>query len=200
MFTGIIETVGTVLSTEKEGGNLRFHIRSALSHELRIDQSLSHNGACLTVVGVANDTHTVVAIAETLQRTNLGKLGVGSPVNLERALSLNARIDGHFVQGHIDQTAQCTHIHTQNGSWLFTFAYESLYEHLLIEKGSICIDGVSLTIVELNDYTHQFSVAIIPYTFEHTLFKTYKIGSIVNTEFDMLGKYITRWKKKYEYT
>lgn len=190
MFTGIIETLGRVLAVEKEGGNLHLHLEATITKELQIDQSLAHNGVCLTVVGTKGDRYTVTAIAETLEKTNLGLLQAGSLVNLERAMVLGARLDGHLVQGHVDQTGICTDVEEKNGSWIYRFRYDPSLNNLTIKKGSITIDGVSLTIVDSGP--DSFSVAIIPYTYEHTCFHTYKAGSVVNLEFDMIGKYVAR--------
>jgi len=190
MFTGIIEAFGRVTALENEGGNLHVQIESELAQELKVDQSVAHNGVCLTVVKCDAINYTVTAIEETLKKTNLGALQIGSLVNLERAMKLGARLDGHMVQGHIDQTAQCIAIQTENGSWVFTFAYDKNSEHITIEKGSITINGVSLTVV--NSKTNQFSVAIIPYTYEHTNFNQLKVGDQVNLEFDLIGKYLTK--------
>jgi riboflavin synthase len=195
MFTGIIESLGIITQIRSEGSNIHFTIASHISHELKIDQSVSHNGVCLTVVAIEDGAHTVTAIQETLQRSNLDKLKTGSLVNLERAMHANARLDGHLVQGHVDATARCTEIQTLEGSWYFHFHYTPTEEHLLVDKGSICINGVSLTVVEPQD--DLFSVAIIPYTFEHTTFKTLQTGDKVNLEFDIIGKYIARYAKLY---
>lgn len=189
MFTGIIETIGTVTALHTEAANLHLTVASGLSDELKIDQSIAHNGCCLTVVAQQGGAHTVTAIAETLQKTNLGTLVVGSPINLERCVTANSRIDGHFVQGHIDQTAECIGITEAGGSWYVQFGYTPSAEHILVPKGSITIDGTSLTLVEAQANT--FTVAIIPYTYQHTLFGQYKLGSIVNIEFDIIGKYLT---------
>lgn len=195
MFTGIIETLGTVTQLKREKGNLHITIRSTISDSLKIDQSVAHNGVCLTVVAHEGDTHTVTAIQETLLKTNLNNWQVGEVVNLERCMTANARVDGHFVQGHVDQTATCVNIAEADGSWYFTFAYQPTDNSILVNKGSICIDGTSLTVV--NPVENRFSVAIIPYTYEHTVFQQYKVGSVVNLEFDMLGKYITKLFKLY---
>ena len=196
MFTGIIESLGTITQIEEEGTNKHFTLRSAISKDLKIDQSIAHNGACLTVVAMREDTHTVTAIDETLKRTDLGHWKVGKEVNLERAMSANARLDGHFVQGHVDATGTCVGIEDQDGSWLFTFQYTPTPEHLLINKGSVTINGTSLTVCDPKE--NQFSVAIIPYTFEHTVFHQLKIGDTVNLEFDMIGKYITKYMQLYK--
>ncbi|MCO5725805.1 riboflavin synthase [Robiginitalea marina] len=195
MFTGIIETLAEVARLETEGGNLHLTLRSPLARELKIDQSLAHNGVCLTVVDIAEDTYTVTAIAETLSRTNLGDLGPGSLVNLERAMVLGARLDGHLVQGHVDQVAHCTRVEAHDGSWVFHFAYTAGPGQVTIEKGSITVDGVSLTVVDSGPGT--FSVAIIPYTYEHTRFSQYREGSRVNLEFDVIGKYVARLLEGY---
>ena len=190
MFTGIVETSGRITHIKKEKDNLILTVNSPLAPELTIDQSLSHNGLCLTVVAVASETHTVTAVKETLTKTNLGSLTPGDTVNLERAMKLGDRLDGHLVQGHVDTTGHCTAIEEAGGSWLFTFTYLPSADTPLIKKGSITIDGTSLTIVDAGD--NRFSVAVIPYTYQHTNFKTYKEGSVVNLEFDMIGKYIAR--------
>ena len=190
MFTGIIETLGEVKKLEKEGSNLHITLKSSIAQELKIDQSVAHNGVCLTVVKLVNDQYTVTAIEETLDKTNLNDLVVGESVNLERAMVLGARLDGHIVQGHVDQTGTCTNIEERDGSWFFTFSYDSKLNNVTIEKGSITIDGTSLTVV--GSQKDSFSVAIIPYTFEHTRFGSYKIGTRVNLEFDVIGKYVSR--------
>ncbi|BDW92323.1 riboflavin synthase [Allomuricauda sp. XS_ASV26] len=190
MFTGIIETLGKVEKIEKDGGNLHITVRAEITSELKIDQSVSHNGVCLTVVSLDGDNYTVTAIEETLSKTNLGELKVGDEVNLERAMVLGARLDGHIVQGHVDQTAVCQSIDQKDGSWIYTFEYNPHVNNVTIEKGSITVDGVSLTVV--NSQKNSFSVAIIPYTYEHTRFHAYKVGSTVNLEFDVVGKYVSR--------
>ncbi|WP_127018966.1 riboflavin synthase [Flagellimonas beolgyonensis] len=190
MFTGIIETLGKVEKLEKEGGNLHLTVSSNITSELKIDQSVAHNGVCLTVVAIEGEQYTVTAIEETLNKTNLGELAVGDAINLERAMVLGARLDGHIVQGHVDQTAICSSISEQDGSWVFGFEYDSKLNNVTIEKGSITVDGVSLTVVDSKK--DSFSVAIIPYTYEHTRFHTYKVGSTVNLEFDVVGKYVAR--------
>lgn len=194
MFTGIIESTATVVHIRPEGSNLHFTFSSPISHELKIDQSVAHNGVCLTVIGLENDTHTVTAIAETLDKTNLGNLRAGEKVNLERCMPANGRFDGHIVQGHVDQTAVCTGKKELDGSWVFSFRYEGS-QNITVEKGSITINGVSLTVVDAGENT--FSVAIIPYTYTHTNFHTIAAGSTVNLEFDIIGKYIARMMKGY---
>jgi riboflavin synthase len=193
MFTGIIEEVGEVVSLKKEKGNLHITVKSKLSNSLKIDQSISHNGICLTVIQKTKTTHTVTAIKETLDKTNLSALKVGSKINLERAMKAGMRLDGHLVQGHVDQTAIISGIKNQKGSWQFELEFEKKPLFTLVDKGSVCIDGVSLTIVKA--HKKAFTVAIIPYTYEHTVFHTYKKGSIVNIEFDILGKYVERLLK-----
>ncbi|KAB1066784.1 riboflavin synthase [Tamlana haliotis] len=190
MFTGIIETIGTVSHLKNELDNLHITIKSPLASELKIDQSVAHNGVCLTVVHIDKDEYTVTAIKETLEKTNLSTLTVDAPVNLERAMKLGDRLDGHIVQGHVDQTAICTEVKEENGSWVFTFEYDAALNNITIEKGSITVNGTSLTVV--NSKRNAFSVAIIPYTYEHTNFKTFKKGTQVNLEFDVLGKYVAR--------
>ncbi|WP_431162058.1 riboflavin synthase [Flagellimonas beolgyonensis] len=190
MFTGIIETLGKVEKLEKEGGNLHLTVSSNITSELKIDQSVAHNGVCLTVVALEGQQYTVTAIEETLNKTNLGELAMGDAINLERAMVLGARLDGHIVQGHVDQTAICTSISEQDGSWVFGFEYDPNRNNVTIEKGSITVDGVSLTVVD--SHKTGFSVAIIPYTYEHTRFHTYKLGTTVNLEFDVIGKYVAR--------
>ncbi|HEV7350545.1 riboflavin synthase [Telluribacter sp.] len=190
MFTGIIETTGEVLDTQAEGTNLTFRLRSGLAPELKVDQSLSHNGVCLTVTSIQDDTYLVTAVDETLQKTNLGQLRSGSKVNLERCMAANGRFDGHIVQGHVDQTGLCTRVHELDGSWLFDFSYDPAPGNITVEKGSICINGVSLTV--FNSQPGSFRVTIIPYTYEHTNFHQLGEGDVVNLEFDILGKYIQR--------
>ncbi|MGX1927973.1 riboflavin synthase [Flagellimonas sp. 2504JD4-2] len=190
MFTGIIETLGKVAKLENEGGNLHITITSKITEELKIDQSVAHNGVCLTVVAIGNDSYTVTAIEETLDKSSLGDLQVGDLVNLERAMTLGARLDGHIVQGHVDQTANCISVEEKDGSWIYGFAYDSKLNNVTIEKGSITVDGVSLTVVDSKK--DSFSVAIIPYTHEHTRFHSYKEGTRVNLEFDVIGKYVAR--------
>lgn len=190
MFTGIIETLGKVEKLQKENGNLHITIASKMASELKIDQSVAHNGVCLTVVAIDGEAYTVTAIEETLSKTNLSELEAGEVVNLERAMVMGARLDGHIVQGHVDQTANCLSTKEKDGSWIFSFQYDSSLNNITIEKGSITVDGVSLTVVDSKKDT--FSVAIIPYTYEHTRFNTYKKGTIVNLEFDVIGKYVAR--------
>lgn len=190
MFTGIIENLGSVKKLVNEGGNLHITVESDITDELKIDQSVAHNGVCLTVIDIKDAQYTVTAIKETLDKTNLGELSVGDIVNIERAMKLGDRLDGHIVQGHVDQTGKCNSILEENGSWVFTFDYDKNLNNITIEKGSITINGVSLTVV--NSKINQFSVAIIPYTYEHTTFKNLKVGSKVNLEFDVIGKYVKR--------
>jgi len=190
MFTGIIETLGIVSDLCPDQGNLHLTISSNLAPELKIDQSIAHNGICLTVVAIADGLHTVTAIEETLNKTNLGHLQKGDLVNLERCMRMNDRLDGHIVQGHIDQTAVCTAYKELEGSWEYTFQYNATLKNVTVEKGSICVNGVSLTVV--NSFENTFSVAIIPYTYEHTNLQQIKEGSIVNLEFDVIGKYVAR--------
>ncbi|MBS7563396.1 riboflavin synthase [Mucilaginibacter sp. Bleaf8] len=190
MFTGIIETLGTVTELKQDQGNLHITVQSAISAELKIDQSVAHNGVCLTVVAVHGDTHTVTAIEETLNKSNIGHLKTGDLVNLERCMQMNARLDGHIVQGHVDQTAICTAYKALDGSWEYTFEYDAGRGNVTVEKGSICINGISLTVVNSN--ANSFSVAIIPYTYEHTNLQNVREGSVVNLEFDIIGKYVAR--------
>lgn len=190
MFTGIIETVGTVRDIEKDSGNLHFFIQSDISNTLKIDQSVSHNGVCLTVVGVAENSHQVTAIQETLNKSNLGRLKAGDQVNLERCTPANGRFDGHIVQGHVDQTAICTAREEQKGSWLFTFEYQPQQQNITVEKGSITVNGISLTVVD--SQLNRFSVAIIPYTIEHTNLGHIHPGDTINLEFDIVGKYVSK--------
>ena len=190
MFTGIIETLGVITNLVKEQDNLHLTIKSSITNELKIDQSVAHNGVCLTVVGIKNDEYTVTAIKETLNKTNIGKLKTTSSVNLERAMKLGDRLDGHIVQGHVDETGVCTHIENQNGSTVFTIKYTSVFNNITIEKGSVTINGVSLTVINSKD--DAFSVAIIPYTLENTSFKELRVNDTVNLEFDVIGKYVSR--------
>lgn len=190
MFTGIIEQFGTIQNIYSEGDNLHLWIRSDFTSELKIDQSVAHNGICLTVVEINNDLYRVTAIRETVDKTTIGTWNEGDKVNLERGMLMNARLDGHIVQGHVDQTAICIALEEANGSTYFTFQYDATVGNVTIEKGSITVDGTSLTVV--NSKENQFSVAIIPYTLEHTQFGRYKVGDQVNLEFDVIGKYVTR--------
>ena len=190
MFTGIIEAFGKVVTLEREMENLHITLESSLSKELKIDQSLAHNGVCLTVVKIVENNYTVTAIKETLDKSNLNELKAGDLVNLERAMKMNARLDGHIVQGHVDQVGYCTTVEFNEGSWGYSFEYAQEQNNITIEKGSITVNGVSLTVV--NSGKNTFSVAIIPYTFEHTNFKAFKVGSKINLEFDLIGKYIAK--------
>jgi riboflavin synthase len=192
MFTGIIETTGTIEGIEMIGTNHSFWILSPLSDSLKVDQSVSHNGVCLTVEAIDNGHHKVTAILETLQKTNLGTWTNGSMINIERCLPVNGRLDGHLVQGHIDTTASCLAVEELNGSWYYSFEYPCQFAHLVIEKGSICINGVSLTCFDVTN--NIISVAIIPYTYKHTNIHLIKPGDSVNIEFDILGKYFARWR------
>lgn len=190
MFTGIIETLGEVKNIVKEGTNIHFTVNSAICTELKIDQSLAHNGVCLTVVALNEGSHTVTAIEETLNKTSLSNLKIGSKVNLERCMQMNARLDGHIVQGHVDQTATCILVNELDGSWEYRFKYDSILGNVTVEKGSICVNGISLTVV--NSQQNEFSVFIIPYTYEHTNLHEIKVGDTVNLEFDIIGKYVAR--------
>ncbi|MFA5297936.1 MAG: riboflavin synthase [Lutibacter sp.] len=194
MFTGIIESVGIVKNLKKDGENLHITIESKFTPELKIDQSIAHNGVCLTIVNIKDKEYTVTAIKETLDKSNLKYVSIADKINLERAMILGARLDGHIVQGHVDQTAVCTAIVEENGSWVFGFEYANTYKNITIEKGSITINGVSLTVV--NSEKNSFSVAIIPYTYEFTNFHTFEIGTVVNLEFDVIGKYVARLLEK----
>jgi len=194
MFSGIIEGLGEVTNLVKEQSNLHITVRSGFTNELKVDQSIAHNGVCLTVIGLSEDEYTVTAIDETLKKTNLGSLKKGDQVNLERCMKLGDRLDGHIVQGHVDQTAVCTQVDESDGSWTFTFEYDAAQNNITVEKGSVCVNGVSLTVVNSKD--NSFSVCIIPYTFEHTNFKHIKAGTTVNLEFDILGKYISKLMRK----
>lgn len=190
MFTGIIETLGTVKLLTKVKDNLDITIESAITSQLKIDQSVAHNGVCLTVVEINKNEYKVTAIKETLDKTNIRDLQVNDFVNIERAMKLGDRLDGHIVQGHVDQTAICTEVKETNGSWLYTFEYDQSLNNITIEKGSITVNGVSLTVV--NSQKNSFSVAIIPYTYKHTNFNQFKIGTKINLEFDVIGKYVKR--------
>ena len=190
MFTGIIETMGKVFDLKNDQDNLQLIIESEISNELKIDQSVAHNGVCLTVVALADGMHTVTAITETLNKTNLGKLKIGDLINLERCMQMNGRLDGHIVQGHVDQIAICTEAKEIAGSWEYTFTYDPSAGNITVEKGSICVNGISLTVV--NSRENSFSVAIIPYTYEHTSMQNLKEGDTVNLEFDIIGKYVAK--------
>jgi riboflavin synthase len=190
MFTGIIETLGTIQAIKKEKNNIHITMDSSITNELKVDQSVAHNGICLTVVAIKDTLYTVTAIDETIHKTNLSDWKVGDIVNLERAMKLGDRLDGHIVQGHIDQTGTCILAEETNGSWQYTFEYDETLNNITIEKGSITVNGVSLTVV--NAKKNQFSVAIIPYTHEHTNFNTFEVGTKINLEFDVIGKYVAR--------
>ncbi len=190
MFTGIIESLATVKEIQKVADNYDITIESRITSELKIDQSVAHNGVCLTVVAIKDNLYTVTAIRETLDKTNLSDWKVGSTINLERAMKLGDRLDGHIVQGHVDQVGICKKIENDNGSWYFTFEYDESLNNITIEKGSITVNGVSLTVV--NSIKNQFSVAIIPYTYENTNFKNFEVGTKINLEFDVIGKYVAR--------
>ena len=190
MFTGIIETLGIVTEIKKEQNNLHLTLSSSITPELKIDQSVAHNGICLTVVAIHETNYTVTAIAETINKTNISNWNVNDEVNLERAMKLGDRLDGHFVQGHVDQIGTCIEAYETNGSWHYTFEYDPNRSNITIEKGSITVNGVSLTVV--NSEKNKFSVAIIPYTYEHTNFHNFKVGTVVNLEFDVIGKYVAR--------
>ena len=190
MFTGIVEEVGEVVAVRPEGGNVHLDVRARMAPELRVDQSVSHNGVCLTVVALEGDTYTVTAVQETLQRSNLSDLKPGDGVDLERSLKLGDRLDGHMVQGHVDTVTECLDVQEEDGSWRFTFRLPAEHKHLVVPKGSICLNGVSLTVAGLE--ADRFSVAIIPYTYDHTVFRSLRPGHRVNVEFDVLGKYVER--------
>ena len=189
MFTGIIEQIAEVVKVESEGSNVHITLKSTITNELKIDQSVAHNGVCLTVVAINGDEYTVTAIKETLEKSNIGLLVVGSKVNMERCLKVGARIDGHMVQGHVDQTAKCVEVKEEKGSFVYTFKHKQT-QGMTVEKGSVCVNGVSLTVVNSKDTS--FSVAIIPYTHEHTNFNEFEEGTVVNIEYDILGKYISK--------
>jgi len=190
MFTGIIESIGVVKAIEKSGTNIDFTIQSSISHELKIDQSVAHNGVCLTVTELADDWHKVTAVEETLIKTNLGQLQIDDITNLERCMIANGRFDGHIVQGHVDQTGTCTGKQEKDGSWIFDFEYDAKIGNVTVEKGSICINGISLTC--FNSADGRFSVTIIPYTMGHTSFKNLQVGDTINLEFDIIGKYVSK--------
>lgn len=194
MFSGIVEETGSVVSIIRNQENIDFTISCSFVNELKIDQSVAHNGVCLTVVRKTDSDYTVTAIQETLIKTNLGELLDGSEVNLERSMTMDKLLDGHMVQGHVDQTAICTKVEEADGSWYFTFEYDPSLGNITVEKGSISVDGVSLTVVNSQD--KSFQVAIIPYTYDHTVFHNYKPGTIINLEFDIIGKYITKIMKQ----
>ena len=193
MFTGIIESLGKITNVKADRGNIDFTIESEISKELKIDQSVSHNGVCLTVTDKSNNTHTVTAVKETLDKSSLKNFSVDDLINLERAMKLGERLDGHLVQGHVDGVAKCVGFSANNGSWIYRFEFDIKNEMLLIEKGSICINGVSLTVFDIAE--NNFSVTIIPYTYENTSFKNLKKGDLVNIEYDMIGKYLARFNK-----
>ncbi len=193
MFTGIIEQIGEVVGLNKVDENLNLTIKTVIAKEAYIDQSISHNGVCLTVVSIENDTYIVTAVKETLQKTNLGDLEIGDFVNLERSMVPNQRLDGHFVQGHVDSTIVCTSILDENGSWRFSFELPVEHKNLVVPKGSISLNGTSLTVIMDDESSDEFSIAVIPYTYEHTIFKNMKVGDKVNVEFDIFGKYIARY-------
>jgi riboflavin synthase len=190
MFTGIIETLGVIQEIEKDKDNLHITITSSITDELQIDQSVAHNGICLTVVSINKTFYTVTAIGETIKKTTISHWQKGDSVNLERAMKLGDRLDGHIVQGHVDQIGTCTTVKETNGSWYYTFKFDESLHNITIEKGSITVNGVSLTVVDSRK--NEFSVAIIPYTFDHTTFKTFEVGTKVNLEFDVIGKYVSR--------
>ncbi len=195
MFTGIIKAIGEVNAIEREGSNIHFTISSPISHETAVDQSVAHDGVCLTVTRKDDETHTVTAIQETLDRTALGYWRVGTRVNLEFAMQAGARLDGHMVQGHVDCTAECTSVDDVDGSWNFRFRFEPSEDRVLVDKGSVCISGVSLTVVKPT--IDSFGVSIIPYTYEHTGFGDLEVGSLVNLEFDVIGKYVVQYARLY---
>lgn len=195
MFSGIVEEAAKVVNLVKDKENLHITVSCSFANQLKIDQSVAHNGVCLTVVDLKEGEYTVTAIKETLMKSNLGYLAIGDKVNLERSMRMEALLDGHIVQGHVDQTAVCTAIEEVDGSWYFTFKYDASLGNVTVEKGSVAVNGVSLTVVNSKD--DQFSVAIIPYTYEHTNFHQFKVGTIVNLEFDILGKYVTKLMKQY---
>ncbi|MEE2931228.1 MAG: riboflavin synthase [Bacteroidota bacterium] len=190
MFTGIIENMNEVICLRNEESNLHITFKSAITHELSVDQSVAHNGVCLTIIDINNDNYTVTAIKETLDKTNLGLLKVGDKVNIERSLQINSRLDGHIVQGHIDQISKCLNIEEKEGSFIFMFDYSKENKNLIVKKGSICINGVSLTVMDVEDTF--FSVAVIPYTYENTNFCLFNKGEMANIEFDVFGKYVNK--------
>ena len=194
MFTGIIESLGKITNVKADRGNIDFTIESEISKKLKVDQSVSHNGVCLTVTETSDNTHTVTAVKETLEKSSLASFSVDDLLNLERAMKLGERLDGHLVQGHVDGIAKCIEVSFHEGSWIYKFEFDIANEMLLIEKGSICINGVSLTVFDIIENT--FKVTIIPYTYENTSFKQLKVGDMVNIEFDMIGKYLARFNKQ----
>jgi riboflavin synthase len=194
MFSGIVEVLGTVVKTIKDNDNLHIYVQAPFINELKVDQSISHNGVCLTVTEIFEDNYCVTAVKETLTKTNLDRIKNGDKINLERCVRLNDRLDGHIVQGHVDTTGECTEVLDQNGSWLFTFNFPRENKNLIVDKGSVCVNGVSLTVV--NPGSDFFSVAIIPYTYQHTNFHLLKKGDRVNIEFDIIGKYLSRYMEK----
>ena len=198
MFSGIVESMGKVIGLEYKGTNLQIRIKSEIQKELHVDQSVSHNGVCLTIEKLFEDSYQLSAIEETLKKTNLGDLKIGDGINMERSLKVDSHFDVHIVQGHVDTVATCIETSEADGSWYFTFQYLPQKNFMLVEKGSVCVDGVSLTAFDVNNKTGQFTVAIIPYTFHHTAFGQYKTGSKVNIEFDVLGKYIFSWLESYK--
>lgn len=198
MFSGIVEEAATVIALSKEQENLHITLSCSFTNELKIDQSVAHNGVCLTVVEIKDNTYTVTAIYETLIKSNLGLLKVGDKVNLERSMTMDRLLDGHIVQGHVDQTATCAEVKEADGSWYFTFDYDSSSGNITVEKGSVCVNGVSLTVVNSRD--SSFQVAIIPYTYEHTNFHTIQKGTVVNLEFDIVGKYIAKLMSRYTHS
>jgi len=193
MFTGIIEDLGEIIDIKSNNGNIDLVVKCNFTSELKVDQSIAHNGVCLTVVSINNSEYTVTAIEETLKKSCIGNLKIKDKINLERGMKLGDRLDGHIVQGHVDQVGTCTHILENNGSWVFTFNYDSSLGNVTIEKGSITVNGVSLTVVDSKK--DSFSVAIIPYTYNNTTFNNFRIGSKINLEFDVIGKYVTRLNK-----
>jgi riboflavin synthase len=193
MFTGIIESIAEIVEIKKDQSNITFGLQCSFAKDLKVDQSVAHNGVCLTVIEIANNTYYVTAIAETLSKTNLGKWEVGTRVNVERCMVAGARLDGHMVQGHVDETATLSQVNEMDGSWIFYFKYDANSPHYTVSKGSICVNGVSLTVVESSK--GSFSVAIIPYTYEHTTFRYLKAGDTVNLEFDIIGKYVAQYMK-----
>lgn len=195
MFTGIIKELGTVQKIEQEGTNYHITVEADMTQHLKIDESVAHNGVCLTVVSIEGNRYVVTAIEETMIKSNLGTWEVGTKVNLERAMVFNARLDGHIIQGHVDTTGTCIGVKEVDGSWYFTFEYKETEDHLVVDKGSVCVNGTSLTVVD--PAPNRFSIAIIPYTYENTVFKYIKEGTKVNLEFDILGKYIAKYAKVY---